>query len=79
MVLRPVRSAFRVGEDSAVVWKGLFLRPLTPSFSKFGVSRGPPNALDAPNPRSSIRMISTLGAPLGDRRSLMGGNFVSGP
>ena len=76
--LRPVSSAWRVGEHSAVVWKRLYLRPSAASFSEFGVWHGPPKALDAPNPTSSIRMISTLGAPLGGRNCSIGGNLVSG-
>ena len=44
--LRPVSSACRVGEHSAVVWKRLYLSPLPASFSKFVVWHGPPNALD---------------------------------
>ena len=46
--LRPVSIACRVGEQSAVVWKRVNLRPLAPSFSKFGVWHGPPKALEAP-------------------------------
>jgi len=76
--LRPVSSAARVGEQSAVVWKRLYLSPSAASFSAFGVWHGPPKALDEPNPASSIRMISTLGAPLGGRNCSIGGNLVSG-
>ena len=65
--LRPVSSACRVGEHSAVVWNRLYLRPFAASFSKFGVWQGPPKALVAPKPTSSSRMTSTLGAPLGGR------------
>ena len=59
--LRPVSSAWRVGEHSAVVWNRLYFSPPAASFSKFGVSHGPPNALLAPKPTSSIRMTSTFG------------------
>src|SRR5215208_2787135 len=61
--LRPVRSACRVGEQSAVVWKRLYLRPVAARRSAFGVLIGPPKALEAPKPTSSIRTIRTLGAP----------------
>ena len=61
--LRPVSNAWRVGEHSAVVWKRVYFRPLAASFSTVGVWQGPPKALEEPNPASSIRTISTLGAP----------------
>ena len=76
--LRPVSSACRVGEHSAVVWKRLNLRPFSARRSAVGVWIGPPNALDAPKPTSSSRTISTLGAPFGGRSGSIGGNFVSG-
>ena len=76
--LRPVSSACRVGEHRAVVWKRLNLRPFAASFSAFGVWHGPPKALEEPKPASSMRMTSTLGAPLGGRSCSMGGNLVSG-
>ena len=71
--LRPVSSAWRVGEHNAVVWNRVYFKPLDASFSKLGVSHGPPNALLAPKPTSSIRMTSTLGAVAGGRTSLIGG------
>ena len=43
--LRPVSSACRVGEHSAVVWKRLYFRPFAASRSAVGVEHGPPNAL----------------------------------
>ena len=46
--LRPVSSACRVGEHSAVVWKRVYCSPPFASFSKFGVWHGPPNTLVAP-------------------------------
>src|SRR5882724_1856136 len=55
----------RVGEQRAVVWKRLYLRPFFASFSQVGIWTGPPNALDWPKPMSSIRTITTFGAPLG--------------
>src|SRR5215471_6786367 len=76
--LRPVSSAARVGEHSAVVWKRVYFNPPFASRSAVGVRHGPPNALDAPNPTSSSRMISTLGAPAGGRSGRIGGNFVLG-
>jgi hypothetical protein len=76
--LRPDRSAARVGEHNAVVWKRLKRSPAAASRSAFGVSHGPPNALDAPNPVSSIRTMRTFGAPSGGRSGSMGGNAVSG-
>src|SRR5262245_39593699 len=62
--LRPVKSAARVGEHSAVVLNWLYLRPLLATRSKFGVGIGPPKVLAAPKPVSSVMMSSTLGAPL---------------
>src|SRR5262245_37999245 len=44
----------------------------------FGVWHGPPNALDAPKPTSSIRMINTFSASAGSRSGTIGGYFVSG-
>src|SRR5262245_9166454 len=63
--LRPVISAAREGEHSAVVWNMLYRRPAFASLSYVGVGIGPPNVLDAPKPTSSVMMSSTLGAPLG--------------
>src|SRR5271165_88146 len=76
--LRPVSSAWRVGEHSAVVWNRLYFRPRAASRSAVGVAIGPPKALDAPNPQSSIRTTSTFGAPAGGRNGSIGGNDVSG-
>ncbi len=76
--LRPVSRAWRVGEHSAVVWNRLYFRPRAASRSAAGVGIGPPNALDAPNPQSSISTISTLGAPAGGRSGSIGGKAVSG-
>ena len=75
---RPVRSACRVGEQSAVVWKRLYLRPLSARRSKFGVWHGPPKADEEPKPASSIRITSTFGAPSGGRSGSIGGNDVAG-
>jgi hypothetical protein len=38
-----------------------------------GVEIGPPNALEAPKPTSSISTISTFGAPSGGRIGWIGG------
>jgi len=65
--LRPLSSAARVGEHSAVVWNRLYFSPSAARRSKFGVRAGPPNALFDPNPASSIRMTRTFGAPAGGR------------
>ncbi len=62
---RPVMSAARVGEQSAVVLNALYFRPFAASASRVGVGIGPPNALEAPKPTSSVKMSSTLGAPSG--------------
>ncbi len=75
---RPVSSACRVGEQSAVVWKRLYLSPFAASRSAFGVAIGPPNALEAAKPTSSSRITSTLGAPSGGRNGSIGGNDVAG-
>ena len=63
--LRPVRSATRVGEQRAVVWKRLYLSPWLASRSSVGMGIWPPNVLGWPNPMSSIRKTMTLGAPCG--------------
>ena len=76
--LRPVSSAERVGEHSAVVWKRVYFSPPAASRSKFGVWHGPPNALEAPKPTSSIRTSRTFGAPSGGRSGTIGGYVVSG-
>ena len=76
--LRPLSSAARVGEHSAVVWKRLNFRPPAASRSALGVAHGPPNALDAPKPTSSSSTTSTFGAPSGGRSCSIGANDVSG-
>src|SRR6478735_12505523 len=48
--LRPVRSACRVGAQSAVVWKRLYFSPPPAKRSAVGVAHGPPKALDAAKP-----------------------------
>ena len=76
--LRPLSSAARVGEHSAVVWKRLYFSPPAASRSALGVAIAPPNALDAPKPTSSSRTTSTFGAPAGGRTCSIGGKDVSG-
>src|SRR5262249_43650065 len=66
----PVRSAARVGEQSAVVWNWLYRNPLAATRSSAGVGIGPPNVLAAPKPVSSVMIKSTFGAPLGALTSL---------
>jgi hypothetical protein len=75
--LRPVSSAWRVGEQSAVVWKREYFSPSAATRSSVGMWHGPPKALDAPKPMSSIRMITTLGAPAGGRSGCSGGYVAS--
>ncbi len=76
--LRPVSSACRVGEHSAVVWKRVYLSPSAASRSAVGIAHGPPKALPAPKPTSSSSTTSTFGAPAGGRSGAIGGNAVSG-
>jgi len=73
-----VSIAWRVGEQSAVVWKRVYFNPPAANRSAVGVLMGPPKALEPANPTSSSRMIRILGAPWGGRSGSMGGNFVSG-
>ena len=63
--LRPVSSAARVGEHSAVTWNRLNRTPSSAIRVMAGDAIGPPNALGFPNPASSTRTSSTLGAPSG--------------
>ena len=62
---RPVISAARVGEQSAVVWKRLYRSPSSPSRSSVGVLIGPPKPLGLPKPASSVSTSRTFGAPSG--------------
>ena len=75
---RPVSSAWRVGEQSAVVWKRLNFSPRSASRSAVGVRHGPPNALEQAKPASSIRITSTFGAPAGGRSGSIAGNDADG-
>jgi hypothetical protein len=76
--LRPVNIAWREGEQSAVVWKRVYLSPSFAILSNVGVLHGPPNALEALKPTSSMSTIKTLGAPAGGRSGSIGGNLLSG-
>ncbi len=75
--LRPVNRAARVGEQSAVVWKRVYLKPSVARASATGVFMGPPNALEAPKPTSSSSTNRMFGAFLGGRIGVMGGNLAS--
>src|SRR5215471_1048001 len=57
--------AARVGEQSAVVWKRVKLRPCLARASRLGVGTCPPKVPHWPKPESSMRMMRTLGAPAG--------------
>src|SRR3954453_12999823 len=70
--LRPVISACRVGEHSAVTWNLLSRSPPSDSRSAVGISHGPPYALEAPKPMSSTSTSSTFGAPRGGRTGRIG-------
>ena len=61
-----------------MLWNREYFNPCAASRSKVGVAIGPPNALDAPNPQSSISTTSTFGAPSGGSNGSIGGNDVSG-
>jgi hypothetical protein len=67
-----------VGEHNAVVWNRAYFKPPAASRSAVGVLTGPPKALAAPKPVSSIRTTSTLGAPAGGRNGSIGGKLVAG-
>ena len=60
------------------MWKRLNLSPLPASRSAVGVEHGPPNALEALKPTSSMRTITTFGAPAGGRSGSIGGNVAFG-
>jgi hypothetical protein len=76
--LRPDSNAALVGEHNAVVWNRVYFSPWAASRSAVGVLTGPPKALAAPNPQSSINTTSTFGAPAGGRNGSMGGKLVAG-
>ena len=63
--LRPVIRHERVGEHKAVVWKLVYVTPLSAIRCRAGVWIGPPKGSIAPNPTSSSTMYSRLGAPSG--------------
>ena len=63
--LRPVSSAARVGEHTAVTWNRLYVTPCCCTRVRFGVRMSPPNVSGPPKPASSISTISTFGASSG--------------
>jgi hypothetical protein len=65
--LRPVRSAARVGEQSAVVWKLANRTPVAASPSITGVSMSEPKHPSWAKPTSSSTTSSTFGDPVGIR------------
>src|SRR3954452_19776978 len=69
---RPVSRQARVGEQSAVVWKFVYVRPRSAMRLMFGVSISPPNVSIADKPTSSRTMYRTLGAPSGAMACLYG-------
>ena len=54
-----------MGEQIAVTWKRLYLRPCSATRVIAGVETGPPNVDGLPKPASSISTSSTFGAPSG--------------
>ena len=54
-----------MGEQSAVTWKRLYLRPWSATRVMAGVETGPPNVDGLPKPASSISTSNTFGAPSG--------------
>ena len=76
--LRPVISAARVGEHSAVVWNRVYFSPRPATRSAVGISHGPPKALPAPKPTSSNNTSNTFGAPAGGRTGAMAAKPLSG-
>ena len=63
--LRPVSSAARVGEHTAVTWKRLYVMPMSCTRENAGVCTGPPKLSMEPKPASSMRTRRTLGASSG--------------
>ena len=68
--LRPVSNAWRVGELMRGGVETVILQPGCSQLFSGRHRQGPPKALEAPNPTSSIRMSRTLGAPFGAVTSL---------
>ena len=54
-----------MGEQIAVTWKRLYVRPCSATRVIAGVETGPPNVDGLPKPASSISTSSTFGAPSG--------------
>lgn len=63
--LRPVSSAARVGEQSAVEWKFVKRRPLVATQSRAGVGITPTKVDGAAKPTSSVMIKRMFGASLG--------------
>jgi hypothetical protein len=63
--LRPVSMHDRVGPHRAVVCHCEYMRPLSASRCRVGISMRPPNGDQAASPVSSYSTTSTLGAPAG--------------
>src|SRR5262245_37036155 len=63
--LRPVMSAARVGEHSAVELNCVYRNPALATRSIAGVGMTPPNVPETPYPWSSVMISRMLGAPLG--------------
>ena len=64
--------------DRAPLQMPRLLLTLAANLSAFGVLHGPPKAVDAPNPASSIIITRTVGAFSGGRSCSIGSNLVSG-
>src|SRR5262249_25649102 len=62
---RPVMSAARVGEQSAVECICVYRSPAFAMRSSAGVGMTPPKVDGTPYPESSVMMRRTLGAPFG--------------
>ena len=77
--LRPVSSAWRVGEHSAVVWNRLsFQAARGQPLSGRGVDRTAERRGGAEPDVVQQNTTSTLGAPAGGRKGSIGGNLVAG-
>ena len=68
VMVAPVISAARVGEQRAQEWKRVSRRPVLASRSNVGVGMTPPKVLWAPKPTSSSMIKSTLGPGRHDPR-----------
>ncbi len=73
--LRPVKREARVGEQIAVVWNALYIRPSSASLVMVGVWTSPPKVSEMPKPTSSMRTMRMFGASAG-RRWGCSGHFM---